>query len=186
MNRMMETYLHSRVIVTVGDITSEKVDGVVNAANSSLMGGGGVDGAIHAAGGPAILNDCKQIRKFSFPDGLPTGEAVITAAGNLPARYVIHTVGPIYGQNQGRDGVLLANCYRNSVKLGAEYRLRTLAFPSISTGVYGYPKKEAAAVVSQAITDSLQLHEEIVEIRLVFFSAQDAEIFIQHNTFPTN
>src|SRR5215813_13457466 len=106
-----QTFLHGRVVVLVSDITQQNVDAIVNAANSSLMGGGGVDGAIHRAGGPAILKECREIRRTDYPQGLPTGHAVITTAGNLPARYVIHTVGPVYGLQSGRDEELLAQCY---------------------------------------------------------------------------
>ena len=128
----METeFLNGRVKVLVGNITRQEVDAIVNAANSTLLGGGGVDGAIHDAGGEEVLRECRQIRKTSYPKGLPTGEAVITTGGDLPARYVIHTVGPIYGQNQGRDAELLEACYRNSVKLALENDLSTIAFPSI-------------------------------------------------------
>jgi len=163
------------ILIKLGDITREDVDAIVNAANSSLLGGGGVDGAIHRAGGPAILAACREIRKTRYPDGLPTGEAVITTGGNLPARFVIHTVGPVYGQNRGRDAELLAACYENSIALAAREGLETIAFPAISTGVYGYPKAEAARVARAAVERSLEMHHTIVEVRLVFFSEADAE-----------
>jgi O-acetyl-ADP-ribose deacetylase (regulator of RNase III) len=172
---MTETRIHDRIVVKVGDLTREAVDAIVNAANSSLMGGGGVDGAIHRAGGPAILEACKRIRATTYPDGLPTGEAVITTGGSLPARFVIHTVGPIYGRHGGAEARLLAACYRNSIALAARHELATLAFPAISTGVYGYPKDAAAHVAIQAITDALAQHGGIEEVRLVYFSAGDAE-----------
>jgi O-acetyl-ADP-ribose deacetylase (regulator of RNase III) len=172
---MSETRIHDRIVVKVGDITREAVDAIVNAANSSLMGGGGVDGAIHRAGGPEILEACKRIRATTHPDGLPTGEAVITTAGSLPARFVIHTVGPIYGRHGGAEPRLLAACYRNSAALAAKHGLATLAFPAISTGVYGYPKDAAASVAVQAIIDALARHEGIEEVRLVYFSEGDAE-----------
>src|SRR5947208_2487735 len=111
---VLEEFLSGRVIVKVGDTTVESVDAIVNAANSSLLGGGGVDGAIHAKGGPEILNECREIRRSRYPQGLPTGEAVITTAGKLPSRYVIHTVGPIYGQHDSKEADLLAACYSNS------------------------------------------------------------------------
>src|SRR5215218_2135436 len=114
------TFLSGRVTVLTGDITTQDVDAIVNAANSSLLGGGGVDGAIHRAGGPKILAECRQIRATTYPQGLPTGEAVITSGGNLPAKYVIHTVGPIYGRNPEREGELLAACYQNSLRLAIE------------------------------------------------------------------
>jgi len=166
--------MHPRVTIKVGDITREAVDAIVNAANSSLMGGGGVDGAIHRAGGPGILEACKRIRETTHPGGLPTGEAVITTGGRLPARYVIHTVGPIHGRHGGEEPRLLAACYENSIALAVEHEVRTLAFPAISTGVYGYPKDEAAQVALDAITRSLARHTRIEEVRLVFFSESDA------------
>ena len=169
--------LAGRLIVKSGDLTDEAVDAIVNAANSTLLGGGGVDGAIHRRGGPAILRECRTIRDTTYPDGLPTGEAVITTAGDLPASYVIHTVGPIYGRNQGRDAELLEACYRNSIELAVENGLSTIAFPSISTGVYGYPKHEAAPVVFTAVGRALELHPNI-EVRLIFFSEADGHSFI--------
>src|SRR5450432_2981702 len=125
-----------RIVVTEGDITREAVDAIVNAANSSLLGGGGVDGAIHRAGGPEILEACRRIRATEYPGGLPTGKAVITTGGRLAARYVIHTVGPIYGQHGGEEARLLAACYENSIALAAQHGLATIAFPAISTGAY--------------------------------------------------
>lgn len=168
-----------RLTVKTGDITLESVDAIVNAANWTLLGGGGVDGAIHSAGGPEILAACREIRRTQYPSGLPTGEAVITTGGDLPAKYVIHTVGPIYGQNNGRDAELLEACYRNSVRLAVEYGLTSIAFPSISTGAFGYPKHEAAPIVHRTVTDLLKQHSEI-EIRLVFFSEADAKHFTRH------
>lgn len=158
----------------VGDITREAVDAIVNAANSGLMGGGGVDGAIHRAGGPAILEACMRIRETEYPDGLPTGRAVITTGGALAAKHVIHTVGPMYGHHGGEEARLLAACYRNSIVLAARNDLETLAFPAISTGVYGYPKDEAAQVSLAAIAAALEEHRTIREVRLVFFSEADA------------
>ena len=179
----MNVFVSGRVTITLGDITREAVDAVVNAANGSLMGGGGVDGAIHRAGGPGILAACKQIRATHYPDGLPTGEAVITRAGRMPARYVIHTVGPVYrGGNSGEAGQL-ASCYRNALRIAAERELATVAFPAISTGVYGYPTDEAAAVSSQAIERALHAHPSIREVRLVFFQQTDAETFLHHQVF---
>ena len=128
----------------------------MNAANATLLGGGGVDGAIHRAGGPSILAACREIRRTQYPDGLPTGEAVITTAGDLPARQVIHTVGPIYGRHAGREAELLAACYRNSLALASAHSLTSIAFPAISTGAFGYPIFEAAAVSSEAIADFLE------------------------------
>ena len=179
----LRRFLNGRVVVKVGDITKEDVDAIVNAANSSLMGGGGVDGAIHRAGGPEILRACKEIRATQYPEGLPTGEAVITTAGKMAARHVIHTVGPVYGRGGKEKTEQLAACYRNSLTLAAKKGLRTIAFPAISTGVYGYPLEEAARVSSQAVAKFLDSDSSIVEVRLVFFSPSDAEIFLKNHTF---
>ena len=148
-----------------GDITRQQVDAVVNAANSSLLGGGGVDGAIHRAGGPAILEECKQIR--ARQGECPTGEAVITTGGNLPAQYVIHTVGPVWAGGGKGEPELLANCYRNSLRIATEKGLRSIAFPNISTGVYGYPKDQAAKVAVQTVKAYLKAQETGLE-RIVF------------------
>ena len=177
------SFLDGRVVVKVGDITREAVDAVVNAANGTLMGGGGVDGAIHRAGGPAILEECRNIRTTRYPDGLPTGGAVLTTAGNMPARHVIHTVGPVYGSGGPDKAEMLARCYRNSLALAAEAGLATVAFPAISTGIFGYPMDEAAAVSSRAIEDALRSHPSIQEVRLVFFLPRDAEVFVRHQAF---
>ena len=171
--------IRERMVVKVGDLTREDVDAIVNAANSSLLGGGGVDGAIHRAGGPEILEACRRIRETTHPHGLPAGEVVITTAGRLAARRVIHTVGPIYGQHHGEEARLLGACYANSLRLAVEHGLATLAFPAISTGVYGYPKEEAARVAIAAIDRTLQAHGSIEEVRLVFFSEGDARIFVE-------
>ncbi len=171
--------IHDRLVVKVGDITREAVDAIVNAANSSLMGGGGVDGAIHRAGGPAILAECRKVRETRYPNGLPVGEAVMTSGGLLPARHVIHTVGPVYGRHGGEEARLLAACYENSLAIAAGHALSSVAFPAISTGIYGYPKDEAASVVNDALERALQRHEAITDVRLVFFSADDAELFMR-------
>lgn len=180
---MQKEFLDGRVIVKVGDITKEKVGAIVNAANSALLGGGGVDGAIHKAGGKTILEECRKIRKNEFPDGLPTGEAVITTGGELPAEFVIHTVGPIFGMNGGRDGELLANCYQNCLKLAAQNDLETIAFPSISTGAFHYPKHEAAGISSKAIKNFLETDSIIKKVFLVFFSESGANKFLKHQNF---
>ena len=177
------TFLGGRVRVAVGDITREAVDAVVNAANSSLLGGGGVDGAIHRAGGPSILEECREIRRTTYPEGLPPGEAVITTAGRMPARHVIHTVGPIYGREGGREAELLAAAYRNSLALAAAHALASVAFPLISTGAYSYPREEAAAVASRSIAEFLNGDETIREVRLVFFSKGDMNVFLRHHQF---
>ena len=176
-------FLSGRVTVVVGDITRQDVDAIVNAANSSLLGGGGVDGAIHRAGGPEIIEACREIRRTRFPEGLPTGEAVITTAGKLPALYVIHTVGPIYGNQNGKEAELLANCYHNSLTLAVEKNLASVAFPSISTGVYGYPRSQAAEVSSKTIENFLSTDRQLKEVRLVFFQEQDAEVFLANQKF---
>ena len=177
------SFLDSRVKVLVGDLTQQRVDAVVNAANWTLLGGGGVDGAIHDAGGPAILKACQEIRSTTLPKGLPTGEVVITTAGDLPAKYVIHTVGPIYGRDSEHQEDLLAGCYTNSLRLAAEQSLASIAFPSISTGAFGYPKSEAAAVSSSAIKSFLLQNSSILEVRLVFFLEKDARVFLECHKF---
>lgn len=175
--------LAGRVLIKVGDITKEKVDAIVNAANGTLMGGGGVDGAIHRAGGAEILAACKEIRRAQYPDGLPTGQAVITIGGKLPAKHVIHTVGPVYGRGGADKAELLASCYSNSLRLAVEHGLKSIAFPAISTGVYGYPLDEAAAVSSRAIEQILSVEKSLKEVRLVFFAAGDAAVFLKHHVF---
>ena len=167
----------------VGDITRQDVDAIVNAANSTLMGGGGVDGAIHRAGGPAILEACREIRRIHHPHGLPTGEAVITTAGDLPARQVIHTVGPVYGRHDGRESELLAACYRNSLALAVRHALGSIAFPAISTGAFGYPQTDAAQISSETIESVLVMYDQLEQVRLVFFHLQDAKVFMDHQRF---
>lgn len=132
--------------LVLGDITTQPADAIVNAANSGLLGGGGVDGAIHRVGGPEILAECRKLRASTLPDGLPIGEAVATTAGRLPARWVIHTVGPIFRGREQEDGQLLASAYRNSLALAGELGARVVSFPSISTGVFGYPQELAAPI----------------------------------------
>lgn len=179
----IESFLDGRVLVVIGDITRQHVTAIVNAANSSLLGGGGVDGAIHRAGGPEILKECREIRNTIYPDGLPTGQAVITTGGNLPAKYVIHTVGPIYGRQQGREAELLAACYQNSLRLARQNGVASIAFPSVSTGVYAYPKPEAAKIASATIKQFLADDQQIREVRLVFFQPQDARVFREYHEF---
>lgn len=140
----------AKIELLKGDITKLKVDAIVNAANSSLMGGGGVDGAIHRAGGPAILDECRMI--VAKQGGCKTGEAVITTGGHLPAKFVIHTVGPVWNGGKKNEQELLAACYQNSLKLAIEHQLSSIAFPNISTGIYGYPKKEAAEIAINAVS----------------------------------
>jgi len=179
----LKTYLSGRVEVKVGDLTQEAVDAIVNAANGSLMGGGGVDGAIHRAGGPAIKTACAEIRRAQYPQGLPTGEAVITTAGNLPAKHVIHTIGPVYGSGGADKADLLAACYFNSLSLAVAHGLKSIAFPAISTGIYGYPMDKAAAVSSRTIEQFLSVDKSIDVVKLVFFAAGDAEVFLKHHSF---
>lgn len=179
----VESFLAGRVRVLVGDITKQDVTAIVNAANSSLLGGGGVDGAIHQAGGPQILEECKQIRKTTYPNGLPTGDAVITTGGNLLAKHVIHTVGPIYGREPERQSELLAACYQNTLSLARRHEVSSIAFPSISTGAFGYPKIEAAKIASATIKRFLAADEQIEQVRLVFFQERDARVFLQYHEF---
>ena len=183
MTASVKKFLDGRVVVLVADITQQNVDAVVNAANSSLLGGGGVDGAIHRAGGPTILEECRELRRTLYSSGLPTGRAAITTAGNLPARYVIHTVGPVYGAERGHEAELLAACYENSLKLAVTHSLVSLAFPAISTGIFAYPRSEAAAVASSAIRDFLARDSKVKEVRMVFFQDDDARIFIENQAF---
>ena len=180
---VLKSFLTDKVLVKVGDLTKENVDAIVNAANGTLMGGGGVDGAIHRAGGPEILRECKEIRRVQYPDGMPTGQAVITTAGRMPAKHVIHTVGPVYGRGGTDKAELLAACYYNSLGLAADKGLRTIAFPAISTGIYGYPLDEAAQVSSQAIQRFLSSNASLHEVRLVFFSPTDADTFLKNHSF---
>lgn len=173
------TKIHDRILVKVGDITREEVDAIVNAANRGLLGGGGVDGAIHRAGGPEILAACKELRATKYPHGLSVGEAVITTGGKLPAKHVIHTVGPVYGHHDGAEARLLAACYENSLALATAHAVTTIAFPAISTGIYGYPREEAARVVQAALLAGLERHGGVTEVRLVFFSQDDAKVFLR-------
>ena len=182
MKRMAE-FMNGRVLVKIGDITAEDIDAIVNAANSSLMGGGGVDGAIHHAGGGAILDECRQVRKERFPDGLPTGEAVATTAGNMKARYVIHTVGPVWHGGVRNEESLLVDCYVNSLEVAVEKGLKTVAFPAISTGVYRFPKKLAAAIASSAVKTFLDSNDSIERVIFVFFSPGDMEVFLSNCLF---
>lgn len=153
-----------------GDITKYATDAIVNAANSSLLGGGGVDGAIHRAGGPAILEECRKIRDRQ--GGCDTGEAVVTTAGNLPAKFVIHTVGPVYQNGNKGEAELLKRCYLNSIQAAVNVSARRISFPNISTGIYGYPKKEAAEMALSAVKEAIQLH-----------SADSGETFLEEVAF---
>ncbi|HSY31746.1 MAG TPA: O-acetyl-ADP-ribose deacetylase [Verrucomicrobiae bacterium] len=184
-SKILASFLNEKVQIVVGDITKQNVGAIVNAANSTLLGGGGVDGAIHAKGGPKILEACRELRCARFPNGLPTGEVALTTAGQLPARHVIHTVGPISAIGKEPDAARLAACYRNSLALAAKHGLRSIAFPAISTGAYGYPPDLAAPVVSEAIESVLSAGSPVEHVRLVFFNEDDAKIFLKHQTFTT-
>ena len=164
-----------RVELVHGDITRELVDAIVNAANSGLMGGGGVDGAIHNAGGPAILEECRQILEGQGP--LPPGEAVVTSGGRLAARHVIHTVGPVWRGGGHGEAETLARCYRNSLGLAAARGLTSVAFPAISTGIYGYPAHQAAAVALREVREFLRGGSPVALVRCVLFSEEDLETY---------
>ena len=165
----------ARLVLKQGDITREDTDAIVNAANASLMGGGGVDGAIHRAGGPAILEACKAI--VARRGRLPTGQAVITPGGELPARHVIHTVGPVWRDGGGGEPAQLADAYRNSLRLAREHGLASVAFPSISTGAYGYPIGLAADVALRTVAAELRAHGSPAEVRFVLFSEADLQTY---------
>ncbi|MFJ4718726.1 O-acetyl-ADP-ribose deacetylase [Streptomyces luteogriseus] len=156
-----------------GDITRESVDAIVNAANSSLLGGGGVDGAIHRGGGPAILEDCRRLRAAHLGKGLPTGRAVATTAGDLDARWVVHTVGPVFSATEDRSG-LLASCYRESLRVAGELGARTVAFPAISTGVYGWPMDDGARIAVETVRAA---DTTVEEVRFVLFDERAYEAF---------
>jgi O-acetyl-ADP-ribose deacetylase len=164
-----------RIVLLEGDITEQEVDAIVNAANSSLMGGGGVDGAIHRRGGPEILEECTQLRATDWPDGLPTGRAAATTGGRLPARWVIHTVGPVHSKREDRSA-LLASCHTESLRIADELGARTVAFPAISTGVYGYPLGEAAPVALEAVRTA---DTSVQEVRFVLFGRDALSAFEQ-------
>jgi O-acetyl-ADP-ribose deacetylase (regulator of RNase III) len=170
--------LHKQISSTTltllrGDITEQDTEAIVNAANSSLLGGGGVDGAIHRAGGPRILQECRSIRETKGE--CPTGESVITTGGNLRARYVIHTVGPVWHGGTGGEEELLASAYRNSLLLAASRRIRTIAFPSISTGAYGFPIEKASKIAFETVAGFLKNDSPLEEVRFVVYSQEDYE-----------
>ncbi|TGD83163.1 O-acetyl-ADP-ribose deacetylase [Hymenobacter wooponensis] len=168
-----------RILLHRGDITRIDTKAIVNAANSSLLGGGGVDGAIHRAGGPEILEACRKLRASHYGSGLVTGEAVLTTAGRLPARYVIHTVGPVWNGGHLHEPELLANCYRNSLQLAQEKGVASVAFPSISTGIYGYPKPDAAAIAVQEVRQFMRLHAQPQEVVFVVFDEESFTLYEQ-------
>jgi O-acetyl-ADP-ribose deacetylase (regulator of RNase III) len=163
--------LQEKIEIIQGDITQLKVDAIVNAANQSLLGGGGVDGAIHRAAGPQLLEECRTL------GGCPTGEAKITAGYNLPARHVIHTVGPVWNGGGHNENNLLASCYRNSLQLAVNHKLRSIAFPSISTGVYGFPIERASRIALRVILDFITTEESSPRVVMTCFSEQDLEAY---------
>lgn len=162
------------VTLVQGDITEQQADAIVNAANSSLLGGGGVDGAIHRRGGPEILEECRRLRAGHYGKGLPTGQAIATTAGLLPARWVIHTVGPVYSRSQDRSE-LLASCHLESLRVADELGARTVAFPAISTGVYGWPLDDAARIAVAAVRAA---GTSVEEVRFVLFDTAAYEVFL--------
>ena len=162
-----------------GDITEMATDAIVNAANSWLMGGGGVDGAIHRKGGPEIIEECRRIRETEWPDGLPTGKAVITSAGNLKAKHIIHTVGPVWHGGRGGEPEFLMQAYVNSLRLAVSNGLKSVAFPSISTGAYGYPIEEACGVALKAAKGFLQGEDKLDEVVFVLFSERDLQVYLK-------
>ncbi|MER6540070.1 O-acetyl-ADP-ribose deacetylase [Streptomyces sp. 900105755] len=163
----------TRITLVQGDITRQSVDAIVNAANSSLLGGGGVDGAIHRRGGPAILEDCRRLRASHYGKGLPTGQAVATTAGDLDAQWVIHTVGPVHSPSLDRSE-LLVSCYRESLRRADELGARTVAFPAISTGIYGWPMDDGARIAVETVRDA---DTTVEEVRFVLFDERAYEAF---------
>jgi O-acetyl-ADP-ribose deacetylase len=163
-----------KITAILGDITEQHVDAVVNAANSSLLGGGGVDGAIHRRGGPQILVECRDLRAGRYADGLPPGQAVATSAGDLAARWVIHTVGPVYSASEDRSA-LLTSCYTESLRVAAELGARTVAFPAISTGLYRWPIRDAARIAVRAVVGAAAA--DLAEVRFVLFSGDARDAF---------
>ncbi|HTX74104.1 MAG TPA: O-acetyl-ADP-ribose deacetylase [Rectinemataceae bacterium] len=178
MLRELRALSGGRLHVAVGDITEFSGAAIVNAANSSLLGGGGVDGAIHRAGGPAILEECRALRAGPFKAGLPPGRAVATGAGRLKARAVIHTVGPVWAGGRRGEADVLASCYRSCLEIAGSSDFESLAFPAISTGAYGYPRAEAARVAHRTITAHLEAHRKPCDVWLIFYSEAAAQLFL--------
>ncbi len=164
---------HTGITLVQGDITGQSVDAVVNAANSSLLGGGGVDGAIHRKGGPKILEECRELRASRYEEGLPAGQAVATTAGDLPARWVIHTVGPVYSASEDR-GDILSSCFTESLRVAEELGAGSVAFPAISTGVYRWPLDDAARIAARAVMNS---SAQVPDIRFVLFDERALSAF---------
>ncbi len=167
----------AKVCLVQGDITDMDTDAIVNAANPTLMGGGGVDGAIHRRGGLKILEECKRIRSVEWPDGLLTGKAVITSGGNLKVRYIIHTVGPVWRGGTRGEPELLAEAYSNSLRLAVHKGLKIVSFPSISTGAYGYPIEKASRIALTAVKEFLEMEDKLDKIIFVLFTRHDFEIY---------
>lgn len=167
--------MNESIFLLKSNITTVQVDAIVNAANSSLMGGGGVDGAIHRAGGPAILEECRKI--IAKQGSCKAGEAVITTAGRLPARYVIHTVGPVWNNGKNQEAEKLASCYANSLSLAVQHSLESIAFPNISTGIYGYPKKEAASIAIQTVNAWLLPDHSTKKVYFVCFDEENYQLY---------
>ena len=174
----------TQLVLCQGDITTQDVDAIVNAANSTLLGGGGVDGAIHRAGGPEILEACRAIR--ARQGGCREGEAVITPGGRLSARFVIHTVGPVWGGGKRGEPETLAACYRHSLQIAVDQGLRSIAFPCISTGVFGYPGELAAPVAVATVREFTEAYDVLTEVRFVVFSDADRRIYAKILGFPTS
>ncbi len=177
--RTVAVLLDGRLEVAVGSITEFRGDAVVNAANSGLLGGGGVDGAIHAAAGPELLAECRRLRDGPLREGLPTGRAVVTGAGLLPVRGIIHTAGPVWAGGGRGEAALLASCYSESLSAARGRGYRTVAFPAVSTGIYGYPKEEAARIAFESIERFLADGGLPERVTLVFFSESDASVFLR-------
>ncbi len=169
----------ARVGIVLGDLTEQVTDAIVNAANSSLMGGGGVDGAIHRKGGPRILEECNRIRASEWPKGLAAGEAVVTSGGNLKARYVVHTVGPVWHGGRRGEAEILRASYWNSLRLALSKGVRTIAFPAISTGAYGYPVDKACRVALSTVKEFLEKEGGLDEVVLVLFAKSDFELYVE-------
>ena len=167
----------ARITLILGDITEQETDAIVNAANPGLMGGGGVDGAIHRKGGAEILKECKFIRQTLYPEGLATGKAVATSGGNLKAKKVIHTVGPIWGGGNNREPELLAEAYKNSLALALKMGVKTISFPSISTGAYGYPVEKASRVAIKTVEGFLEKNTGIEEVRFILHNLHDLQTY---------
>jgi O-acetyl-ADP-ribose deacetylase len=167
----------AKIRLVKGDLTEMATDVIVNAATSALLGGGGVDGAIHRQGGPKILEECRRIRQTLYPEGLPTGQAVITSGGNLKAKFVIHTVGPVWHGESSGEPELLSHSYRNSLGLAAKNGLKTVAFPSISTGAYGYPIEQASSIALRSTKEFLETSDRLALVVFVLFSGFDLAVY---------